>query len=164
MEEIIDQEEYKERMASYVNKCIDYEYVIGSDRKFMLPTFIVSDDIPLEKHKPSDWSACEISIGFHSFIEITDGKDNIFYLILCLVNPESKKMLTSLIDTTRDSVDGRVNSKKGEFFVAKKNGVAIQFEIELRGISLNYMMGFMMPFSAYIYMKSEHCPFCRMME
>lgn len=160
--ELLSQREAQDLMRFYFAQAVPFSFGTLSNGKlaFMLKN---SSDLISNKDGSVTWKVCEIGIGLHSFIELVTGeeKKRKIYIPLCLVNSHSRKFLTFLLDTTRDPMDRRYNSKEAEIYVLTLDGRGAKIKVKLESLTTHYVMLQIMPSDFALRYKSQHCPFCR---
>lgn len=120
-------------------------------------------DVIINKDGSVTWKVKEISLGLHSFIQLTTGetKKKQLYIPLCLVNPKSRLYIKFLLETTRDLLDGRYNGKGAELYILTRNGDGFKINVRLENLAMHYVMLQLFPSDFLLKWKSQYCPFCR---
>jgi len=166
---ILTPEEAERKMRYYWSKATPYTYglVLEEDGK-PLVVFVLrrADDVVRDEDGGVTWKVREISLGLHSFIELTTGekRKRTVYLPICLVNPHTRKAFETLVLSTVDPRDGRLNSKHAECYIARPDGKAFKIQLELPGLTMMYLMLKVMPPDFAVHMKSTECAFCKAMD
>jgi len=159
--ELLSEHEAEDLMIFYFAQAIPFTFGVLSNGK---PAFMLkNNDIIVNRDGSVTWKACEIGVGLHSFIELVTGETykKKIYIPLCLVDPHSRKVLTLLLNTTRQAVDGRYNSKEAEMYVLTPNGKGVKIQFKLESLTMNYVMFQLFPSVFALKFKSQYCPFCR---
>ncbi len=160
--ELLSKREAEGLMGSYFAQAVPFSFGVLSNGK---PAFMLKNNNDLISNKDGSvtWTVSEIGSGLHSFIELITGETHKkkIYIPLCLVNPHSRKFLTLLLNTTRDSVDGRFNSREAETYVLTSDGRGAKIKVKLESLATHYVMLQLFPSHFALKWKSEHCPFCR---
>jgi hypothetical protein len=170
MLDLLSPEESEHLMGIYWSKVpVSYRYVMAmTDGKDILPAFVFENSaLVLDEDGGVTWHAREIGIGLHSFIELKTGQgvlQRTIYLPLCLVNSKSRKVLEPLIHTTISPADGRLNSRKAEFFVMRGDGRGAKIKVSLPSLATHYALLRLFPPDFPIRMRSKSCIFCRNIE
>lgn len=131
-----------------------------------VPCFLLQDeDIIYNRDESVTWEIKEIGFNMHSFIQLITGEKEKkrIYLPLCLVNPQSRRCLEYLIQTTIDPMDGRLGSKDAEFIIGAKKGGFFKVSVKLTNLVLWYHTLKLMPFIPHRF-RSKQCSFCRDLE
>ena len=177
--ELLFKEEAEARMAELVGKLPErfgFGKLPGGLPFFSIPwECIVEDD-----DGSITWSAREIFIGMHSFIELTLGrgeKKRTIYLPFCLIDPLARRFAADVARTTVDPESGRYNSKPAELLIVDIDAVqglladleagregpwrvkAFKIEVKLEALVLHLLMSRLLglPLDRW---KSRYCPFC----
>jgi len=160
--ELLSQREAEDLMSFYFAQAVPFSFRRLSNDK---PAFMLknSGDLISNKDGSVTWKVCEIGIGLHSFIELVTGEKtkNKIYIPLCLVNPQSRKFLTLLLDTTKHPMDRRYNSKEAEAYILTPDGRGIKIKFKLQSLAMHYVTLQLFPSDFALKWKSQHCPFCR---
>lgn len=163
--DLLSKEEAESLISFYFSHSVPYSFGMLSNGK---PAFMLKNtvDLILNKDGSITWKAREVGVGLHSFIELTTGeeKKRKIYIPLCLVNPDYRKFLKLLLDTTRNPVDGRYNSQEAELYILTPNGHGFKIHLKLENLSMQYVMMQLFPSDFALKFKSKHCPFCREVE
>ena len=159
--ELLSQQENERFIRHYFSRAVPFSFGMLSNGE--LAFMLKNNDIIVNRDGSVTWKACEIGVGLHSFIELVTGETHKkkIYIPLCLVNPHSRKVLTLLLNTTRQAVDGRYNSKEAEMYVLTPNGKGVKIQFKLESLTTHYVMLQIMPSEFALRYKSQHCPFCR---
>ena len=127
--------------------------------------FMLKNEKALSVNKDGSvtWRLREIGVGLHSFLELTTGetKRKTVYLPLCLVNKETRQLLTPLLNSTVKEEDGRLNSRDGEFWILTPLGLGFKVHCKLENLTLQHVMLKFFPSDFALRFETEHCPFCR---
>lgn len=160
--DLLSQHEAENLMLFYFAQAVPFSFGVLSNGK---PAFMLKNNSDLISNKDGSvtWTACELGMGLHSFIKLTTGETRKKQIIipLCLVNPHSRKFLALLLNTTRDSVDGRFNSREAETYVLTPDERGAKIKVKLASLTTHYVMLQIMPSDFALRYKSQHCPFCR---
>ena len=163
--ELLSEREAEGLIGFYFAQAVPYSFGVLSNGK---PAFMLKNNSDLVSNKDGSvtWKVCEIGLGSHSFIELVTGEEikKKIYLPLCLVNPHSRKFLTLLLNTTRDSTDGRYNNKEAEAYVLTPDGRGTIIRVKLESLSIHYVLLQLFPSDFALKFKSKHCPFCRKLQ
>ena len=156
----MNQEETGQLFAEYERFMPKHQMVLAPDGRL---GFIVEDDELIIDGEGIVWSTTEISVGPHSFIEIVTGEEKTkrMLLLLCLLNPRSRRAASLLLESTIDPSDGRFNSKSAEFYLtSSKEGCLMTCKLPhlARWYTLTKLFPMDMMTERF---QTEHCPFCR---
>lgn len=162
--DLLSEHEAKDLMLFYFAQAVPFTFGVLSNGE--LAFMLKNNDIIVNRDGSVTWKACEIGVGLHSFIELVTGETHKkkIYIPLCLVNPHSRKVLTLLLNTTRQAVDGRYNSKEAETYVLTPNGKGVKIQFKLESLTMNYVMSQLFPSRFVLRYWSKHCPFCRQLQ
>jgi len=159
---LLSPEEAEKLIAKYMEKSVSYSFGKLQEGSIV---FVLKDEkaIIVNPDGSVTWQLTEITIGLHSFLELTTGEQNkrTVYIPLCLVNPEIRQRLSFLLSTTIDPSDGRLNSKPAHFYIANPKGKGFKVQVRLAGLALNYIMIKLFPPDFPLKFKSKHCPLCK---
>ena len=109
------------------------------------------------------WTATIWTYGTsHTFLEIIIDakKKRKVFIPICLLNPKTKLIAKSLIETTKNSHDGRFGSKNGEFYFSTDLVRVFKISLDLLPLASNYVSLEMIPNGFWEHLRSPHCPFC----
>jgi hypothetical protein len=159
---ILTVEEAEEKIKELISQIPEEGYFMGIFRGFPVIKLCNPSIIKLNNDGTIDWEAHEVSVGMHTFIEISTGpkKDNKFVICLCLINSEIRPFIEALIHTTIDPKDGRFNSKDAELILIIDDEKIFKIHFPLPGLSTNYLMLYLVPDICSHY-KSKYCPLCK---
>lgn len=159
---LLSKDEAESLMSFYFSQSVPYSFGMLPNGK---PAFMLknTENLIINKDGSVTWTAREIGVSLHSFIELTTGeeKKRIIYIPLCLVNPVSRKCLKLLLDTTRNPVDGRYNSQKAELYILTPNGQGTKIHFQLPNLTMQYVIMQLVYHDFALKFKSKHCAFCR---
>jgi hypothetical protein len=173
---IISEEENKQLMRFYFSQTVPFTYGVLTDdthnnmraRQVFAPAFMLKNKQDLISNKDGSvtWNLREIGLGFHSFLEIITGEKNKrkVCIPLCLVNPNSRKFLQFLLQTTRTLEDNRYNSQPAQFYILSKDGRGFLAKVKLQNLATHYVMLQLMPPDFVSRYWSQYCLFCREVE
>ena len=160
--DLMCREEAEEYMAS-LKKKLPRPFSIG-----ILPNgepfFAIPKEYIVENEDGTvSWSAREICVGLHPFIELTTGqgeKKRTVYLPFCLVNPRARLFAAAVARTTIDPIDGRYCSKPAELYIVELGGRrAFKIHVSLGVLPMQLFVASILGPAAARF-KSEHCVFC----
>lgn len=102
--QLLSKQEAEKLLAHYFSQAVPFSFGVMSNGKpaFMLKT---PSDMIVNRDGSVTWTASELGVGLHSFIELTTGEETkkTVYIPLCLVDPKSRQALTrALISATID--------------------------------------------------------------
>ena len=164
MLKLLSQEEQNALLAYYFAQSIPYRFgLVKNEPALMLKS---TSCIKINKDGSVTWTAREIGVGFHSFIELVTGekRKRRVYIPFCLVNPNSREAVKPLLETTIAPLDGRFNSKPAEFWILTPEGKGFKVRIRLESLTLHYVALQLLPTDFALKFRSKFCPFCREME
>lgn len=160
---IISKEESEELIRRYMSRAEDYSFAIAPTG---IPSFLLESNsaIIANKDRTVTWFARAISLDAHTFIELRTGekKTKTIYILICLVNAESRHVAEALLDTTIDPLDGRFGSKDAEAIIVTPDGKGFTIRFELKVLAVSYVSFQLFPQDHVLQYKSDLCRFCKM--
>lgn len=176
--QLLSEREAEDLMNFYFSQTVPFTYgvltngnnlhVKNSARKVLAPAFMLKNKRDLISNRDASvtWNLREIGLGFHSFIEIITGEKNKrkVYIPLCLVNPNSRKFLQFLLETTKAPEDKRYNSQEARFYVLTRDGRGFLAKVKLQNLASHFVMLQLIPAEFLSRYFSQYCPFCREVE
>ena len=136
---IIDSSDANRQLDSFFEQSVAYTLLRSPDGK---PLFMLSkkEDIIVNPDLSVTWSAREIGVGPHSFIELTTGESHrkTVYLPLCLVNPETRNSYNMLLESTVGT-EGKLNEREAKCYVLTPNLIGALVNIKLENLCLHYV-------------------------
>jgi hypothetical protein len=161
----LSRKEAEMKMQYYWARASPYIYLITFEDDRPIAAFLPkhADHIINNADGSVTWAAREISIGLHSFIELTTGEKvkRTIYLPVCLVNPHTREMFKPLIFSTVDPKDGRLSSKDAECYIIHPKYGGFKINLPLAGLTMAYVMLQIMPPDFAYHFKFNKCVFCR---